>query len=556
MAPEKPRSRSPHPEDRGWVSSAMRKRGMTAIKKNYRFGKDCDTFAFLLFYNKIHQFWDGSIHIPQGETLPEDLNAVAQDIWRRQCVSNGELVLRPARQRKQGANTKPCRVTKSAPRPSPRTLSLRSRGRQGGGFLEPGASPTEPQITVASGGDESELEVDAEDDGESVWGVPESPAPRAPRRRGRDSARRGETATRFRREARLDGDGDHPARDRGRIDVHVGDDGMDSAHGEGDDRHYVYGGDRRRSWVRGRSRPAEPNDSASNHLGERTPGSQQEAVMPCRSVEEQDAEGEPWCEPVAPFASMAVNGPSEDTIQLGHSDDPGSAGLTAMMTNDDWMQSAMMDFGEGTGYPGAHQWGDMLEFDLDNLGMDMNVDLDLEEMMDQPDNGGLPVDMIHVPSPDQHVTSQVPMEVLGGQVNDGLTNRDDSAIADANNGADNDAVAATQSTAATTSSSHMPFLPSMSGIDMHARTPSDRTHPSPRSTTAAGRPDGAEHTTTVVHDAPQPGHFTGNQLLAIITRALSQMDCREDTEPDMGNSTSWPIGNQGMLGVPLATPAY
>ncbi|PNP53921.1 hypothetical protein FNYG_15661 [Fusarium nygamai] len=76
MAPQKPRSRSPHPEDRGWVSSAMRKRGATAIKKNYQFGKDCGTIAFLVFYNKVHGFWDGSVYIPEGESLPEDTNEV------------------------------------------------------------------------------------------------------------------------------------------------------------------------------------------------------------------------------------------------------------------------------------------------------------------------------------------------------------------------------------------------------------------------------------------------------------------------------------------------
>jgi hypothetical protein len=54
----------------------MRKRGVTAIKKNYQFGKDCGTIAVLVFYNKIHGFWDGSVYIPEGESLPEDTNDV------------------------------------------------------------------------------------------------------------------------------------------------------------------------------------------------------------------------------------------------------------------------------------------------------------------------------------------------------------------------------------------------------------------------------------------------------------------------------------------------
>jgi hypothetical protein len=76
MAPRKTRSRSPHPEDRAWVSQTMRKRGMTAIKKNYQFGKDCGTIAVLAFYNKIHGFWDGSVYTPDGESLPENMNDV------------------------------------------------------------------------------------------------------------------------------------------------------------------------------------------------------------------------------------------------------------------------------------------------------------------------------------------------------------------------------------------------------------------------------------------------------------------------------------------------
>ena len=54
----------------------MRKRGMTAIKRNYQFGKDCGTVAVLLFYNKIHGFWDGSVYVPDGESRPENTNNV------------------------------------------------------------------------------------------------------------------------------------------------------------------------------------------------------------------------------------------------------------------------------------------------------------------------------------------------------------------------------------------------------------------------------------------------------------------------------------------------
>ncbi|KAH7203156.1 uncharacterized protein BKA55DRAFT_454133, partial [Fusarium redolens] len=99
-----------------------------------------------------------------------------RDIWRRQVVSNGKLVLRPARQRKQPANTKPCR---------------------------------------------------------NIWDVPDSPAPRVSRRRGRDNARPGETATRIRREAPLDAYADHAVRDLGSTDNHISDNDTDNANGEG-----------------------------------------------------------------------------------------------------------------------------------------------------------------------------------------------------------------------------------------------------------------------------------------------------------------------------------
>ncbi|KAF6525398.1 hypothetical protein HZS61_011193 [Fusarium oxysporum f. sp. conglutinans] len=544
MAPRKTRSRSPHPEDRAWVSQTMRKRGMTAIKKNYQFGKDCGTIAVLAFYNKIHGFWDGSVYTPDGESLPENTNDVIHDIWRRQVVSNGELVLRPARQRKQAANTKPCRVTKPAPKPSPRVLSLRSRGRQCDGSSGPGASPTQPQIIVAGDG-----ESEAEDDGESIWDVPASPAPRVTRRRGRGNAGPGETATRIRRQARLDACADHAVRDLGSTDNHISDDDPDNADGEGDDHHHVYRGDRRRSRVRDRSEPAEPNNAASSHLHDYALDDQ-DAMMPYTSIEDEDAEGEPWCEPTVPFASMAMNGQSDDAVQRSHGDEPGSVDLTTTMAEDDWMQSALMDFGQVTDFPGAHHWGAMLDFDLDNMGMDMNVDLGME-MMDQLDNGHLPIDMMHLPSADPHVVPQAPIEAEGGLGDGGLANRDTDAIADAGN----DAAKVTQSTAATASDSHMPSAQTKSDIEMQARTPSDETRPSPRSTAATGWPDSSKHTTTTAEDGPQSGHFAGNPLLSIITRALSQMNCYEDAGPDMNNNTSWPMGSQGMIGMPPAMPA-
>ncbi|PNP76959.1 hypothetical protein FNYG_09698 [Fusarium nygamai] len=247
---------------------------------------------------------------------------------------------------------------------------------------------------------------------------------------------------------------------------------------------------------------------------------------------------------------MAVNGQSDDGVQRSHGDELGSVDLATTMAEDDWMQSAMMDFGQVTVFPGAHHWGDMLEFDLDNMGMDMNVDLGME-MMDQFDNGHLPIDMIHLPSADPHVVPQAPIEAEGGLGDGGLASLNTDAIADAGN----DAAKVTQSTAATLASdSHVPSAQSNSAIEMQARTPSDETRPSRRSTAATGCPDSSKHTTTTAEDGPQSGHLAGSPLLAIITRALSQMNCYEDAGPDMNNNTSWPMGSQGMVGTPLAMP--
>ncbi|RKK82162.1 hypothetical protein BFJ68_g17569 [Fusarium oxysporum] len=548
MAPQKPRSRSPHPEDRGWVSSAMRKRGMTAIKKNYQFGKDCGTIAVLVFYNKIHGFWDGSVYIPEGESLPEDTNGVIQDVWRRQVVSNGELVLRPARQRKQLAKAKPCKVTKPAPKPSPRVLSLRSRRRSGDDSSGSGASPIQPQITVA--GDESE----AEDDSASIWDVPSTPAPRVTRRRGRDNARSDEPAIGSRNDAPLDACADNAVRAVDSTDGHIGGhidghiDGNDSGNGNGedDDPNHGYGGGGRRREVPDRSEPAELNNAASSHLHDHVPDDQH-TVMPYTSMADEDAEGEPCGEPVAPFAPMAMNGPTDDAVQLGQGDGPGSVDLTTTMAEDAWMYSAMMDFGDATSLSGTQHWGDMLGFNLDNMDMGMNVDLNMG-MMDQLDNGHLPIDMINLPSADPHVVPQASTEAGGNLDDSGLAND----VIDANAGDANDAAEIPQSTAATVNDSHMPSAQSRDAIEMQARTPLAETHPSPRSTAVAGWSDSSKHTTTTaVEHGLQPGHIAGNQFLAIITQALSQMNSGEDTN----NNTSWPMRSQGMIGMPLAMPA-
>ncbi|KAK2922423.1 hypothetical protein FoTM2_017779 [Fusarium oxysporum f. sp. vasinfectum] len=177
MAPTKTREKVARPDDRAWVGATTRKRGNTAMKRNYDFGRDCRTTSLHFFYNPIHDFWDGSGYVPPGQSLPKNLQEIVEDILRRQVVSDDKLVLQPARQRKQLCKDKPAqnrpvkekpyRVTKPrdarrpVPLPTPRALSLRSRAGSANSRAVAAASPIHSQITVA----DDEVEVDG---GEAV----------------------------------------------------------------------------------------------------------------------------------------------------------------------------------------------------------------------------------------------------------------------------------------------------------------------------------------------------------------------------------------------------
>ncbi|KAK2666165.1 hypothetical protein RAB80_018265 [Fusarium oxysporum f. sp. vasinfectum] len=180
MAPTKTREKVARPDDRAWVGATTRKRGNTAMKRNYDFGRDCRTTSLHFFYNPIHDFWDGSGYVPPGQSLPKNLQEIVEDILRRQVVSDDKLVLQPARQRKQLCKDKPAqnrpvkekpyRVTKPrdarrpVPLPTPRALSLRSRAGSANSRAVAAASPIHSQITVA----DDEVEVDGGEAGVSV----------------------------------------------------------------------------------------------------------------------------------------------------------------------------------------------------------------------------------------------------------------------------------------------------------------------------------------------------------------------------------------------------
>ncbi|KAF4465961.1 hypothetical protein FALBO_7193 [Fusarium albosuccineum] len=96
-----------------------------------------------------------------------------QDILRRQVVVDGELVRRPAKERKQAAKAKPYRVQKQTTE-----RRLRRRNPSGHARQEPRASPALTQITVAGS------EPTSGQPGASIWSVPSTPGSTAGRSLG------------------------------------------------------------------------------------------------------------------------------------------------------------------------------------------------------------------------------------------------------------------------------------------------------------------------------------------------------------------------------------
>ncbi|RSL42944.1 hypothetical protein CEP54_015294 [Fusarium duplospermum] len=147
-----------------WVGQLMRKTGVTLINKSFKFGRDCDTKAAVLFYNKAHKLWYGSVY-PHNAVWTDDANEIIQRIQSRQIVDdNGNLVRLTAKQRKQAAKGPPHRVQKQTTE-----RNLRPRNPQARVHPEPHASPALTQITVA----ESESAPRRED--ASIWSIPPSP---------------------------------------------------------------------------------------------------------------------------------------------------------------------------------------------------------------------------------------------------------------------------------------------------------------------------------------------------------------------------------------------
>uniref|UniRef100_A0A4E9ELR5 Uncharacterized protein n=1 Tax=Gibberella zeae TaxID=5518 RepID=A0A4E9ELR5_GIBZA len=499
----------------------------------------------------------------------------------------------PARQRKQQGRAKqskaakPYGVTKPAPRPSPRVRSLRSRSRLGDRLPVSGASPPQAQITVAGDEDddnddegEDGGEDDGEDDGVSVWDVPRSPAPRNTQRRGCRSVRsdKDKPVARFRNEVVSSVYANDPARVAERTDDHVGDDD------EGDDykqkcrvnARQVHDRNHRRPEFTDQGEPVEPSkNTASRHLGETR---EQGTAVPSASAEDGDAEGELWGEPTTPVAPMGMSGPIDDAVDMSYRDGAMSMNPATGMDDDAWMHSAIMDFGDMAGMPDVQQWGDVMEFDADDNGMHMDVDWDMGvDFMDQFGNGDLSIDMMGLTSAGPDVIPAVPFGAeaerdgdvglmqgggdiadIGADVDVGVdVDASVNASVDASVHTDAHTVTMVQPSATTPGGSRVPSTQSSDGaLEVRARHHLDETHPGPRSTGVPGWLDTSERTTRAVKDREKSGRPSGNQLLAIIAKALSQMDSRGVAGPQISDKKYWSVESQDMIGMPSAMPAY
>ncbi|RBA11774.1 hypothetical protein FPRO05_14256 [Fusarium proliferatum] len=180
------------------MKSQMRKEGLMEIQNN-----------------NIDGFWDDPRHTLDWELITEDEHIVLN-----------KLNLRPA-SRKQLAKARLFKETKTASKSSPVVLSLRSRRRAGDDSSGSGASPAQPQTTVAAD------ECEADDDGLSVWDDPSILTPKATGHQGHDKVRIDEPAIGARNDVTFDACVDNAVRDVDSTDDQVSDSG--NGNGTADD---------------------------------------------------------------------------------------------------------------------------------------------------------------------------------------------------------------------------------------------------------------------------------------------------------------------------------
>ncbi|RTE69760.1 hypothetical protein BHE90_015856 [Fusarium euwallaceae] len=529
----------------------MRKRGSTAIKKNYQFGKDCNTIAILLYYNKIHGFWDGSGHVPEGESLPDNTNEVIKDVMQRQVISDGELVIRPARERKQPTKTKPTKTkptkakprknTKPAPAPAPAPVpartrnlrSLRSRKRQPeNGPPMSSDSPAPTQIMAAGS------ETGADDRDASIWDIPSTPSAEAT--------------------IEVRGDDDMSVDDRDEVDCHGGNDG-----GDNDD---IGGGDIDNSSRLMGSGTLVPHchradlDSCLNDVTQSPPAA------------DRDAEGElcGWRdEPLVPMGSWA----NDVMITSEPGNEPAPMDFTTMRADEVWMPSAMVDFGDAQDFVDASGFPSLLDYDFGDMGSDIDMNVDSTGWLDQfsvpPGTEIVPPiaesmqPIVEIMPAEGVSTESIPAEIMPPSLMDLSSAYQEAASCVAfsehedgrgNSGLPNtvtSAVTAPQPRAATPDAERrMHGAPQRATVQEGPPTVSPT---SPGSTAPLPNPS-----VTVEKNWQQPIYVTRSQLLAVITQSLQKMNDHENTEWDSSSckDVGWSMRDHHGFDTPIATPVY
>ncbi|KAH6879768.1 hypothetical protein B0T10DRAFT_582279 [Thelonectria olida] len=134
----------------------LQKRTKTAKPRTIKLGKDCKTFALLVYYDMTHKRLDGAAWLPEGQSIP-DVQAFANKLLSAEQAPQREPLRRSTRTRTQGdLNTA---INRNIPRRSTR----RGRAKELTSVL--------PEITVAGSDTESNH------NGDGMYSVPVTPAP-------------------------------------------------------------------------------------------------------------------------------------------------------------------------------------------------------------------------------------------------------------------------------------------------------------------------------------------------------------------------------------------
>ncbi|KAI5456114.1 hypothetical protein BGZ63DRAFT_429170 [Mariannaea sp. PMI_226] len=155
-----------------WQKDRLRKRTKTAKPRTVKLGKDCETFAFLAYYDITHKRLDGDIWVPKGETIP-DVQAFAQKLLlakqapqreQLQAPQRGQLQVPQREQLRRSPRTRKQAAAETAVRQAnQRRLRSQDRAKETPSIL--------PEITVADSDTESVHE------NNQVSSIPATPAP-------------------------------------------------------------------------------------------------------------------------------------------------------------------------------------------------------------------------------------------------------------------------------------------------------------------------------------------------------------------------------------------